>query len=118
MDLCGVSEVKGSAGRDRYNRPWQRAPCRGGIKTRGNRLYRKPYQDEVLLAAVRSSTSLRERDATQESEKAPIGKGMASLLARERQVLDGLVSGNANKIMHMISVLVVISRWKSTEPTS
>ena len=59
----------------------------------------KPYDAEVLLEAVKSAFSSFERGAKRESEKAEIQDRITSLSGRERQVLDGLVAGHANKII-------------------
>jgi two-component system response regulator FixJ len=57
----------------------------------------KPFDSEMLLAAVHAAMKQRatgdEMDAARTAAKARL----ATLSARERQVLDGLVSGNPNK---------------------
>jgi two-component system response regulator FixJ len=59
----------------------------------------KPYDDDVLLAAVRGSLS-RNADAVQRNaEVSQINDRLAALSNRERQVLDGLVAGKANKVI-------------------
>jgi two-component system, LuxR family, response regulator FixJ len=57
----------------------------------------KPFEDDALLAAVRSALGRHEHDVRREVEKAGIFERVASLSARERQVLDGLVAGDPNK---------------------
>ena len=59
----------------------------------------KPYDSEVLLGAVRAALSSHEKDAARHSETAEIRERMAALSPRERQVLDGLVAGQPNKII-------------------
>ena len=57
----------------------------------------KPFDDDHLLAAVKSALD-READLAQ--RKAQVGDiqdKLAALSNRERQVLEGLVAGNANK---------------------
>ncbi|MBS0297090.1 MAG: response regulator [Proteobacteria bacterium] len=56
----------------------------------------KPFEDEVLLAAVR--TALKGGRADGASENDPDGR-LSQLSLRERQVLEGLVRGHANKII-------------------
>ncbi len=57
----------------------------------------KPFEDDALLAAVRSALGRHDQYARREAEKAEIFQRIASLSAREHQVLDGLVAGNPNK---------------------
>jgi two-component system response regulator FixJ len=57
----------------------------------------KPFADEVLLGAVRSAIERRTSNAEVEAERAAVAARLATLSARERQVLDGLISGNPNK---------------------
>lgn len=59
----------------------------------------KPFDDDVLLAAVRSALNRRERDARREAEHAEIKERLGGLSTRERQVLGGLVAGQPNKII-------------------
>lgn len=57
----------------------------------------KPFDDEVLIAAVRSAVA-RQLEAEQDlAAKGEIRRKIESLSTRERQVLDGLVAGNPNK---------------------
>jgi len=57
----------------------------------------KPFDDEVLLAAVRSACNRGADVASRKAELSEINAKLAALSNRERQVLDGLVAGNANK---------------------
>ena len=59
----------------------------------------KPFDDEVLLAAVRSALGRWEKGAQQESERAKLAERLAALSNREREVLEGLVAGKPNKII-------------------
>jgi len=57
----------------------------------------KPFDDDHLLGAVKSALD-READlARRKAEVGDIQDKLAVLSNRERQVLDGLVAGNANK---------------------
>jgi two-component system response regulator FixJ len=57
----------------------------------------KPFDDNALIAAVRSALNRREHDLEHDSEKLEIHGRIAVLSNRERQVLEGLVAGQANK---------------------
>jgi two-component system, LuxR family, response regulator FixJ len=59
----------------------------------------KPYEGELLLGAVRSALSAQGAGATREAERTNIQRRLAELSPRERQVLDGLVTGQPNKII-------------------
>jgi two-component system, LuxR family, response regulator FixJ len=59
--------------------------------------FEKPFDDGALLAAVRSSLSSIVDDAKRSADRAEINCKLASLSNRERQVLEGLVSGHPNK---------------------
>jgi two-component system response regulator FixJ len=56
----------------------------------------KPFDDEVMLAAVHSALA-RRRDDPEEQARRAATERLRSLSARERQVLDGLVAGLPNK---------------------
>jgi two-component system, LuxR family, response regulator FixJ len=57
----------------------------------------KPFVDEIMLAAVRAAIERRATNAEVDAEKAAVAERLATLSARERQVLDGLVGGSPNK---------------------
>lgn len=59
----------------------------------------KPFDDEVLLSAVRAALSQGEKDRQGQAESAEIAARIASLSGREREVLGGLVAGHANKVI-------------------
>lgn len=59
----------------------------------------KPFDDEVLLSAVRAALSQGEKDRQGQAESAEIAARVASLSGREREVLGGLVAGHANKVI-------------------
>jgi two-component system, LuxR family, response regulator FixJ len=57
----------------------------------------KPFSDESLLGAVRAALAVEEGNSRRGAELAAINEKLASLSNRERQVLEGLVSGQPNK---------------------
>jgi len=57
----------------------------------------KPFDDEVLLASVRSALTRQDGDSKRHAEQAEIESKLAALSKRERDVLGGLVAGRANK---------------------
>jgi two-component system, LuxR family, response regulator FixJ len=57
----------------------------------------KPFDDEILLASVRSALQQHAGQARRQAERSEIEKRLVALSPRERDVLDGLVAGNANK---------------------
>jgi two-component system, LuxR family, response regulator FixJ len=57
----------------------------------------KPFDDEVLLQAVRSACNRQGTDDKRRAERAEIDGRLAALSNREREVLQGLVRGLANK---------------------
>jgi two-component system response regulator FixJ len=57
----------------------------------------KPFDDEVLLAAVRSALDKQDSDSKRRAERVEIESRLAALSNRERDVLNGLVAGHANK---------------------
>ena len=59
----------------------------------------KPFDDEALLAAVRGSLNRNADAAQRNAELSQINDKLAALSNRERQVLEGLVAGKANKVI-------------------
>ena len=59
----------------------------------------KPFDDDVLLASVRSALNRAEASAALETERAEVRARIAALTQREHEVLDGLVAGHPNKII-------------------
>src|SRR6516165_6238793 len=57
----------------------------------------KPFDDEVLLASVRAAIKRRGGAVKRDAERAEIESKLAGLSNRERDVLVGLVAGQANK---------------------
>jgi len=59
----------------------------------------KPFDDDALLASVRGALGAQEKHTRQESQRQEIDSRLTQLSTRERQVLDGLVAGQANKVI-------------------
>lgn len=59
----------------------------------------KPFNEEVMLSALRRALDLSRNHAEEASERREIAGRLAKLSMRERQVLDGLVAGQANKVV-------------------
>lgn len=57
----------------------------------------KPFDDEALLASVRSALKQQAGESKQRLERTEIDSRLAGLSNRERDVLVGLVAGRANK---------------------
>jgi two-component system response regulator FixJ len=57
----------------------------------------KPFNDDVLLAAIQTALDRSGEQSQRESEVAQITAKLNGLSVRERQVLDGLVAGQPNK---------------------
>ncbi len=65
----------------------------------------KPFDDGALLAAVRSALSDEDANSRRNQEQSEIKEKLAALSNRERQVLEGLVSGHPNKtIAHNLGI--------------
>jgi len=59
--------------------------------------FEKPFDDELLLASVRSALRKREDMTKRYAERADIERRLAALSPREHDVLRGLVKGRLNK---------------------
>jgi two-component system response regulator FixJ len=65
----------------------------------------KPFDDELLLAAVRTALSEQSTDQEHQAQRSAIEQRLTKLSTRERQVLDGLIAGHANKtIAHELGI--------------
>ena len=68
---------------------------RAGVKD----FIEKPFDDDALLASIRAAIADQTLAAEHAGRDAELRVRLASLSARERQVLDGLVAGQANKVI-------------------
>jgi len=59
--------------------------------------FEKPFDDDLLLASVRSALREQEGEKKRYAERAEIESRIAALSPRERDVLTGLIEGRANK---------------------
>jgi two-component system, LuxR family, response regulator FixJ len=59
----------------------------------------KPFNDDVLLASVKSALGRLEKDEQRETERLDLNARLATLSSREHEVLEGLVAGKSNKII-------------------
>ena len=59
----------------------------------------KPFDDDVLIAAIKAALSRRAGDRERHARAAEVRDRMKLLSERERQVMEGLVAGKPNKII-------------------
>jgi two-component system response regulator FixJ len=59
----------------------------------------KPFDDELLIAAIKSALARKRQQSELDPATAEVRERLKLLSARERQVLDGLVAGKPNKII-------------------
>ena len=59
----------------------------------------KPFDDEVMLTALRGALARHESEAEGRAAATEIHARLGRLSAREREVLDGLVEGKPNKVI-------------------
>lgn len=57
----------------------------------------KPFDDDIMLGAIRRALTQQTGSESARAERQAIMDRMAALSAREREVVDGLVAGKANK---------------------
>ena len=59
----------------------------------------KPFDDDVLLAAIKSALDRSQKNAQHDADRSNLHEKLATLSSREREVLEGLVAGKPNKII-------------------
>jgi two-component system, LuxR family, response regulator FixJ len=59
----------------------------------------KPFDDEALLTSVKSALDRLEKDTQRDTERTVLNNRITTLSVREREVLEGLVAGKANKVI-------------------
>jgi two-component system response regulator FixJ len=59
----------------------------------------KPFDDEILLSAIRSALSRHTKDSEREARLAVVRDRMKTLSEREQEVLERLVAGKPNKVI-------------------
>jgi two-component system response regulator FixJ len=69
------------------------------MKTGALDFLEKPFEDAPLLSAVSTAVKREEEAGKRKAEDAVIRDKLDSLSQRERQVLEGLLTGNPNKII-------------------
>lgn len=57
----------------------------------------KPFDDELILSAIRAALDLYDKTGYRETEIAQTRAKLKTLSVREREVLDGLLAGHPNK---------------------
>lgn len=57
----------------------------------------KPYDDETMLGAIRTALARQANRDELQTERDRVQERLATLSAREREVMEGLVAGEANK---------------------
>jgi len=59
----------------------------------------KPFSDDAILSAIRAAVARQSDRAQADEERAQVNERLATLSQREREVLEGLVEGHANKVI-------------------
>jgi two-component system response regulator FixJ len=59
----------------------------------------KPFGDEAILGAIRAALARQSGREEADAERESIEASMQTLSQREREVMDGLVEGHANKVI-------------------
>ncbi|WP_262031813.1 response regulator FixJ [Microvirga sp. Mcv34] len=59
----------------------------------------KPFDDDLFLASVQAALRVREQHTEREAQVIEVEARLQGLSERERQVLEGLVAGKANKVI-------------------
>lgn len=68
---------------------------RAGVKD----FIEKPFDDEAMLSSVRAALAEQAGVVERAGQDSEVRERLATLSARERQVLEGLVAGRANKVI-------------------
>jgi FixJ family two-component response regulator len=71
----------------------------GAMKAGAVDFIEKPFSDETLLDSVGRALKQSRRQSTREDLSAEIGNRLETLTAREREILDHLVTGSPHKII-------------------
>jgi two-component system response regulator FixJ len=61
--------------------------------------FEKPFDGDKMVSAVRSVFAEASREADRDAERNELQERLAALTPRERDVLNGLVAGNPNKVI-------------------
>lgn len=61
--------------------------------------FEKPFDDDAFVAAVRRALDRSTASEKATAERAELERRLSSLSNREREVLDGLIAGHANKVI-------------------
>jgi two-component system response regulator FixJ len=69
----------------------------GAMKAGAVDFIEKPFQDDTLIAAIRTAFDRYARDAQQSNVAHAVEARLKTLTPREREVLDGLIAGRPNK---------------------
>jgi two-component system response regulator FixJ len=59
----------------------------------------KPFDDDIILGAIRRALAMSSQGDQRRAEQAASVQRLANLSPRERQVMEGLVAGKANKVI-------------------
>ncbi|MGI9374962.1 MAG: response regulator FixJ [Tsuneonella suprasediminis] len=59
----------------------------------------KPFDDEAILSAIRTALARRSEEEEGQSQRREVVARIETLSRREREVVDGLVEGKANKVI-------------------
>jgi two-component system response regulator FixJ len=59
----------------------------------------KPFDDEVLIASVKRALEVGSETEEEDADRAAVQRRLEILTTREREVLEGLVAGHANKVI-------------------
>jgi two-component system response regulator FixJ len=59
----------------------------------------KPYDDEAMIGAIRAALEREDEGEKSDAERGEFRRRIAALSPREKQVLEGLVAGKANKVI-------------------